>query len=773
MNATTFFRSIRGKLLLSGLGMALIPLVLATGLAVKSIRDTMEERIGSDRARGAQQIAQGVDRLLLDRMIEVRGMGQNAELVAAVLGIGDEAATRSVLSGLVQDGHLADRASVYDVSGVLWGWAGRPGVGAPASNAAGASWYHEGLSSSETYVGPVAREADGSQRVRLASPVRSLGGEVLGLLVVELDWIRVLSQSVGRIEAGYHADGATTLAIVLVDEHGTVVGATDAASVLSASLAGSDVMAGLDGRRTGVAVEELLGRDVLAAFAPMGTESVSGYGSFMAGTAGVVVVEDADAAFADVTALRNLLILASLLVGVFVAVIAYWVAQQIARPVVRAAEAADRLAVGDTAFDIEQDDRTDELGQMTRSLANLSDYMRDLTASAEKVAAGDMAIELEPKGDKDQLSRAFLTVARVNADLEEELTRLSNHARDGNLAKRGRVDLFQGAYASIVQGINAMLDEILQPIEEGNRVIAQIAAGDFTVSLSDGHKGDHAVLHRNLAATVDSLRSTLARIREASQTVASSSSQLRAASDAVAGNADATTSQAQTVTAASQEANTNVQMVATAAEEMSSSIREISSQLQEALRVAADATRQAESTVTVMDELGVSSQEIGEVVKVITNIAEQTNLLALNATIEAARAGEAGKGFAVVANEVKQLASQTATATEEIAEKIRGVQERTGNAVGGIRSISDVIERINAISTSIAGAVEQQSSAVAEIARSAAEASRGTEKVSRSITEVSGAAVGTAGSAEEVRSAAGSLAGVSGELEQLVGSFRI
>ena len=773
MSVRNFFTGLRGRLLVASIAMSVIPLGAGTALAVRSARGAMEERIGSDRARSAEQIAGAVDRLLLDRMIEVRNVGANAELVAAALGVGDESATKGVLAGLIEDGHLALRASVYDASGTLVGSAALDG-GAPGGGVAGESWFQGALvAGAPTFVGAPVRGDDGVLTVRIADGVRSQAGERVGVVEVQLDWSKVSDVAFADVEKGYHTDGATTLDVFVVNADGLVVADMDESLVLHESIAGTGVAAAIAGGRVGYEVGDILGRQDVTSYAPMHGIDNAQYARFLGGKAGVVVSQDAKEAFSQIASIRNWLTVVAVLVGALVAVIAVYLSGRIARPVVEATEAAERLAIGDTDFDVGACEGIDELVRLTASLGKLSHFMRELTVSAEKVAAGDMRIDLEPKSEKDKLSRAFLTVASVNAGLEEELTRLAQHARDGSLSKRGRADLFKGAYAEIVDGINAMLDEILTPIQEGNTIIARIAKGDFRAESHREYKGDHAVLHRNLEETTRSLRDTLARIREASHTVSASSSQLRSASDAVAGAADSTTSQAEAATAASDEANNNVQLVATAAEEMTSSIREISAQLQQALEVTAKATEDAEETVSVMDELGVSSQEIGEVVKVITNIAEQTNLLALNATIEAARAGEAGKGFAVVANEVKQLASQTAKATEEIADKIRGVQDRTTGAVSGIRSIAEVIERINTISTSIASAVEEQNAAIGEIARSAAEASRSTEKVSRSMGEVSGAAVGTAGGAEQVRSSAGELAGVAGELEQLVGAFAI
>ena len=192
------------------------------------------------------------------------------------------------------------------------------------------------------------------------------------------------------------------------------------------------------------------------------------------------------------------------------------------------------------------------------------------------------------------------------------------------------------------------------------------------------------------------------------------------------------------VAAASEEASSNVQSVASATEEMTSSVSEIARQVQEFEQDRGEAVAQAEKTDARITELSQAASRIGDVVKLITAIAEQTNLLALNATIEAARAGEAGRGFAVVASEVKQLASQTAKATDEIGTQIAGMQTATQESVAAIKEIGGTIGRISEIASTIAAAVEEQSATTQEISRNVHGASKGTTEVARNIGDVSG-----------------------------------
>lgn len=257
------------------------------------------------------------------------------------------------------------------------------------------------------------------------------------------------------------------------------------------------------------------------------------------------------------------------------------------------------------------------------------------------------------------------------------------------------------------------------------------------------------------------------RIRETVLVVASSSEQLIQASAQMTSSSQETSAQATQVASAAEEINRSVQAVSSGIEEMGTSIKEIAKNATDAARVADEAVRIAEGTNTTIGCLGLSSAEIGKVIKVINGIAQQTNLLALNATIEAARAGDAGRGFAVVANEVKELARETARATEDIGQKIEAIQGGVKGAVDGIARISEVIHHISQVQGSIASAVEEQTVTSNEISRRVFEAARGTEDIARSVTSVAGAARGASDGATSTRSAAGELARMAAELQSL------
>lgn len=341
----------------------------------------------------------------------------------------------------------------------------------------------------------------------------------------------------------------------------------------------------------------------------------------------------------------------------------------------------------------------------------------------------------------------------------EEKQRQSQEYRDF-WAKLGRGEFQGGEYKRIAKGgrevwLQATYNPILD--QKGNPLKVVKYATDVTAQVK--LRMDIQCAFQEVAANATTLGSASQKLSEVSQLMSA--------------NAEETAVQSNVASAAAEQVSTNVAMVATAAEEMGASIKEIAKSANEAARVATTAVKVAETTNAKVAKLGESSAEIGNVIKVITSIAQQTNLLALNATIEAARAGEAGKGFAVVANEVKELAKQTAKATEDISRKIEAIQGDTKGAVEAIAQIGQIINQINDIQNTIASAVEEQTATTSEISRNVSEAAKGSSEIAQNIVGVAQAARSTTEGASNTQISANELSQMAAALQSVVAHFKL
>lgn len=424
-------------------------------------------------------------------------------------------------------------------------------------------------------------------------------------------------------------------------------------------------------------------------------------------------------------------------------------------------------------------------------------YQRDLEAFGTVTMEKADALESASMAYADAISRIDLLRERAQADYQDAQTQLDAIARRTNALIFWTITGVLGLM--MLLGI-LVARAITAPVASLSGATQRLASGDLTADIGGGNRTDEVgTMARALRVFRDALveknaldaqaaghaqaqisrnqrmealtRAFEAAASEMTHALAHAAESMEDTARAMSATASQTNEQALAVATSAEQTSANVQMIASATEELSSAADHIGQQVSESSSIAQGAVQEAQRTNATVAALAERAQRIGDVVDLIRSIAAQTNLLALNATIEAARAGEAGRGFAVVASEVKELAGQTAKATDEIALQIQEVQGATGEAVLAIRSIDGTIVRLHGIATAIASSVEEQAATIREIARNIQEAASGTQQVTASVVGVERGAGETGQAADQVLMAAQQLAERSQHLSQEIGSF--
>jgi len=499
---------------------------------------------------------------------------------------------------------------------------------------------------------------------------------------------------------------------------------------------------------------------------------------------------------------RNLM-LVFIIIGVALAVaLGLIISNLITKPIKKLVDYADRIAIGDVDIEIVNGAK-DETGILMAAFKKMVDNIHENAVAAERISNGDFKVVIIPKSDKDVLAKSLILVVQAVHNLEKETNMLTKSSVEGKLSTRGDADKFNGGYKNIIEGVNNILDAVIEPITEASQVLHEMANGNLKVSMRGDYKGDHADIKSALNETINSLSSYITEISEVLNEMSNSNlklsinneykgdfAQMKDALNLIIQSfndvfteinnaADQVSAGSNQVSDGSQALSQGTTEQASSIEELTASITEVAAQTKQNAVNASQANELAlnakegavqgnshmKDMLKSMEEINESSSNISKIIKVIDDIAFQTNMLALNAAVEAARAGQHGKGFAVVAEEVRNLAARSTNAAKETADLIEGsikkVEFGTKIANSTAESLNEIVEGVSKAATlvgEIAAASNEQATAIYQI-------NKGIEQVSDVVQTNSATAEQSAAASEELSSQASMLKNMVGKFE--------